>query len=341
MAGANIFVMYTDGSGNVTISPRLGKGHFEPEHDTAANITLLEGSGLGAGRMVANVRCANCDRWNGGSMDFSAGNGDWIYAWQSGDSLDSTDVSEEIEQHDQFGVFTWNFAQAQGGNDDNPFFSNGRQVSAPPNSASSGGSGTLETSGESDAMLTAHGTLGAIVFLALLPGGAISIRIPSLSRFIWVHGGIQIFAYCVFIVTAGMGIYMAHTHHLYTHPHSIIGIVLLVVLFTQPFVGLLHHMLFKRKQKRTVVSYEHIWVGRAAIILGMINGGLGLKLASVTDMGTLAAYGVVAGVIGTAYIATIVFAELKRRREGQLGGQRGQQKQPGDDMELQSARDPR
>jgi hypothetical protein len=60
MAQATIFVMYADGNGNVTLSGRAGGGgHVMPEPDSAlqAGITLLEGSGIVNGKMVANVRC--------------------------------------------------------------------------------------------------------------------------------------------------------------------------------------------------------------------------------------------------------------------------------------------
>lgn len=58
MSGSNIFVMYQDASGtNVTISPRLGTGHVEPEYNSAAEVTLLAGSGVSNGIMTANVRC--------------------------------------------------------------------------------------------------------------------------------------------------------------------------------------------------------------------------------------------------------------------------------------------
>ena len=57
MAGAQIFVVYTSGNGNVTISPRLGTGHREPGFNSDAQVTLLEGSGVSNGKMVANVKC--------------------------------------------------------------------------------------------------------------------------------------------------------------------------------------------------------------------------------------------------------------------------------------------
>lgn len=58
MSGSNIFVIYTSASGNnVTLSPRLGQGQRMPNYNSAAQVTLLEGSGVTDGVMTANVRC--------------------------------------------------------------------------------------------------------------------------------------------------------------------------------------------------------------------------------------------------------------------------------------------
>lgn len=58
MSGSNIFVLYQDASGtNVTLSPRLGTGHQQPNYNSAADVTLLAGSGVSNGMMTANVRC--------------------------------------------------------------------------------------------------------------------------------------------------------------------------------------------------------------------------------------------------------------------------------------------
>lgn len=57
MSGSNIFVVYTSGNGNVTLSPRLGIGEREPMYNKEAKVTLLEGSGVSNGKMIANVRC--------------------------------------------------------------------------------------------------------------------------------------------------------------------------------------------------------------------------------------------------------------------------------------------
>jgi hypothetical protein len=60
MQGASIFVMYANGLGNVTISARDGgQGHVEPTQDSSlqSGVTLLAGSGIVDGRMIANVYC--------------------------------------------------------------------------------------------------------------------------------------------------------------------------------------------------------------------------------------------------------------------------------------------
>lgn len=58
MRNSNIFIIYPDASGsNVTLSPRLGMGEFEPEYNSKAQVSLLEGSGISNGQMTANIRC--------------------------------------------------------------------------------------------------------------------------------------------------------------------------------------------------------------------------------------------------------------------------------------------
>jgi hypothetical protein len=67
-----------------------------------------------------------------------------------------------------------------------------------------------------------------------------------------------------------------------------------------------------------------MWYGRILIILGVINGGLGLKLAGNSKKGEIA-YGVVAGVMLVIYIATAVLTSTKNvgtgtgRRTAKIG----------------------
>jgi len=58
MTNANIFMVYSNAArSNLTLSPRMGVGNVEPVAPTIANVTLLDGSGISNGRMIANVKC--------------------------------------------------------------------------------------------------------------------------------------------------------------------------------------------------------------------------------------------------------------------------------------------
>jgi hypothetical protein len=97
MSGSNMFLMYLSADGtNVTVSPRLGVGHVEPKFTEETQIQLLEGTGVSNGVMTANIKCSNCNSWNGGKMDFTASSSSWIYAAKSGTPIQSDDKSADI-----------------------------------------------------------------------------------------------------------------------------------------------------------------------------------------------------------------------------------------------------
>lgn len=54
-------------------------------------------------------------------------------------------------------------------------------------------------------------------------------------------------------------------------------------------------------------------MGRIAIILGMVNGGLGMQLSGVSTA-YMVVYSVLAGVMGAAYLGAIVYGEMLRKR---------------------------
>ncbi|KAK3627544.1 hypothetical protein LTR56_019128 [Elasticomyces elasticus] len=289
MSNANIFLMHSSADGsNVTLSPRSTTGHVMPTHNDAADITLLEGSGISNGRMTAN--------------DTSS---DWVYAHQRGPAINSDDMNVAITQHDTEGGFQWDLSRATGGPDANPFLATGANTTT---SSSSAGGAHSQTG-----MAQAHGAMASIAFVAIFPSGAILVRLASLPGLAWIHGGLQVFGYVVFVAAAGLGIFMASRDDYLQEPHAIIGILLLAVFFFMPIIGTIHHKMFKRVQKRTVWTYGHIFTGRIGIVLGMVNGGLGLQLANA-ESAYIIAYGVFAGLMGAGYISTIVFAEIKRSK---------------------------
>ncbi|KAI9872543.1 MAG: hypothetical protein M1830_001493 [Pleopsidium flavum] len=350
MTGANIFIIYPDAGGkNVTLSPRLGKGNYQPNFDTDAKVTLLDGSGIANGIMTANVRCSNCDSWNGGSMDLKSSSSSWIWAVKDGSSLDTNDQSANLQQHSVQGAFKFDLTKASGGNSLNPFqdataTSTAAGGAAPtsavsgansgPNassdgSSSSGSSSEGDDSGSSGGskamehrMVIAHGVLMSLAFLIFFPLGALTIRLLSFAGTVWVHAGAQVFAYSMALAAFGIGIWIAVNTQQLNNAHPIIGITVLSLLTLQPLLGLTHHIHYVRTSRRTLWATAHVWLGRALITLGIINGGLGLQLSDNTRSGEIV-YGVVAGIVALVYVAVLVVVGRKEKSEGGSRGEKG------------------
>jgi len=143
-----------------------------------------------------------------------------------------------------------------------------------------------------------HACIMSIVFIILFPLGAISVhlpidRIPFLrntylrQKILAIHAPIQILALFLMLAGFSLGVRMALDFDYLTLPtepryaHPVIGLVVVctIVVF-QPLLGSLQHRYFRRTGKKSVYAYMHRWIGRGAIILGIINNGLGFKLAS-------------------------------------------------------------
>lgn len=72
---------------------------------------------------------------------------------------------------------------------------------------------------------------------------------------------------------------------------------MVVFFLVQPIIGFYHHRRFCATQQSSPWAFVYVWLGRIGVLLGIINGDLGLKLAANTHVG-LIVYGVLAGVFG-------------------------------------------
>lgn len=86
--------------------------------------------------------------------------------------------------------------------------------------------------------------------------------------------------------------------------HTRLGTIVVALLGLQPILGIVHHSQFKKTGKRGIFSHIHVWYGRALMLLGIINGGLGLRLAK-GPKSWIIAYSVIAGVVSLLYVASI------------------------------------
>ncbi|EXJ88035.1 hypothetical protein A1O1_04962, partial [Capronia coronata CBS 617.96] len=167
----------------------------------------------------------------------------------------------------------------------------------------------------------AHAVFASSAFLVFFPLGGILIRIchphPCI---VWIHAAIQTFAYVVFVVAAGLGVWMAKKVDCFPTSHTIIGLVLLsLIALVQPTTQFLHHRLHPHHPRLAVyLAHTHLWLGRVLVTLGIINGGLGFQLASTSpgvawSRAPKVAYGVVATLVWIVYVAVLaVWVELGR-----------------------------
>ncbi|OTB02503.1 hypothetical protein M426DRAFT_322595 [Hypoxylon sp. CI-4A] len=305
MTDSNIFLMYADGAGNVTISARAGAGHSMPRYNAITQLTLLDGSGLqnDGQTMIANVRCGNCGSWFGGSMSLADDDAEWIAAWKVGDPVDSTALDAPIQQHDAHDQWTFDLTQGTVDDNANPFVG----VKQFDNTNRGVGRGSFA---DPRTLIVGHGIIMAVVMVLLYPLG--SAVMPLFGKWA-LHASWQLLAFL--LMWAGFGLGVVSTQRIgldFRSTHTILGTAVVCLMAIQPVLGMAHHRYFVRNQTRGSVSHGHIWYGRALMILGILNGGLGLELAEA-PLKWVVVYSVLAGIIFVIYMAVAVFGELRRR----------------------------
>ncbi|BCS26977.1 cytochrome and DOMON domain-containing protein [Aspergillus puulaauensis] len=311
MQGANIFIVYGSGN-NVTVSPRLGKQeHVEPLYNPQARISVLDGSGIHDGVMTANIRCESCVSWPGGHEDVTSSSSPWIWAVKNGPFLDSEDTSEELPMHNFYGTATLNLKQATGGNSDNPFLGDsGTSTTAQ--------AGTTVDYQSVSRKRIAHAVIMILSFVVLFPLFALVVPAVPSPRTVDIHACLQLFTLALTVAGLGIGISMAKDLQLIGFYHPIIGIttVSCLILF-QPAMGLAQHLYFRRTGMKSIASYLHRWFGRTFITLGMINAGLGFRLAGVglsfAPVGAVIAYSVIAGLVCISYALAVSWLFCRKR----------------------------
>ena len=91
-----------------------------------------------------------------------------------------------------------------------------------------------------------------------------------------------------------------------------------MVLFTaaQPLLGFLQHSYFRKNKRRGPFGHAHLWLGRILIILGVVNGGLGLRLVDNDgdDGKWRSIYIGLAVTMGVLYVVIVVGTSLFKRR---------------------------
>ncbi|KAH6701289.1 integral membrane protein [Leptodontidium sp. MPI-SDFR-AT-0119] len=162
------------------------------------------------------------------------------------------------------------------------------------------------------ALAKAHGLVMSIAFVVAFPLGALLIQVLKSKRRVWIHISLQLVGWVLMLTGLATGIRVGKIlDRLHSNAHTVLGTVIVVLLLFQPFIGFIHHRRFLATKKRSAWTYAHIWYGRILMLLGIVNGGLGLRLAGNTLVGTIT-YGAIAGLVSILYCAVLVVSELKR-----------------------------
>ncbi|KAL9621067.1 MAG: hypothetical protein Q9160_004452 [Pyrenula sp. 1 TL-2023] len=157
-------------------------------------------------------------------------------------------------------------------------------------------------------IIIAHAVFACLAWSVLAPLGAIIIRALRSRYTFAIHTTIQLFAVTFFTIALALGIRLSQ--HLqsflpiWTDPHILLGLTIFGLALLNPLLGYIHHAIFLDRRRaynntshshpssptthaaappppgRTLWAHLHLWLGRALIIAGMINGGLGFRLVA-------------------------------------------------------------
>ena len=204
MKGSQMFIIYSNALGtNITLSPRLSNGYNQPSAEAQSNISLLAGSSIVNGNMIANILCQKCNSWNGGSMDLSGPNQPWIWAYKNGNPIRSNSISVHIQKHDDgaYASFALNMNTLSPSNSSNPFLDPINTQATNTSDSSAGYNGIA---------IPIHCVIMCLAFVVGFPLGAFLIRLMSFRGLVWIHAAIQILSYLATIIGLGLGVYIAN-----------------------------------------------------------------------------------------------------------------------------------
>jgi hypothetical protein len=159
----------------------------------------------------------------------------------------------------------------------------------------------------------------SLVFLVLMPLAALTLYLPYTKKVPHIHAPLQVLNIILVIVGLALGVRLAKPLELTAGYHQVIGYVLVgIILSAQPILGLLQHMHFRKTGTRSGMGVGHKWLGRVVIMVGIVNGGLGMRQSGPVGDSWVpnyapVAYSVVAAVIFVLYVGVVVGTALRKK----------------------------
>ncbi|MCJ1437327.1 hypothetical protein MMC27_006714 [Xylographa pallens] len=134
-------------------------------------------------------------------------------------------------------------------------------------------------SSDNDYTAIAHAVFTCIAFVIMMPLGVIFLRILERVRWHWIN---ELLALSVAFIGLVIGIYLSTTYNKsksFNSAHQLIGILVILALFLQAWLGWHHHQVYKRTKRTTPFAPVHRFFGSFLILAGLANGAIGLDYA--------------------------------------------------------------
>lgn len=289
MAGSLIFVAYTSTtSGQLTISPRISTGYQMPAYSSSAGVKVdvISSSTSGNGGWTADFKCTGCRSWNGGKIDTTSSSANMFYGYgPAGNDLNTNDLSAAISRHPQNpSVFSVNLKEATGpGGVPSP--PSGATIPTTADPADPGStstpSGTSSSATGVPTLVIFHAIVTLLAFGVVYPLGYLFLRI---FEKVWLHAGLQTLALLLTILGAGAGYATSRIYSIspsLASPHQIMGIITLLLALAAWSLGLVAHLLYKKRKAPSPLMTVHRIIGPIVVVLGFITACLGFSFAGL------------------------------------------------------------
>ncbi|RBR15818.1 uncharacterized protein FIESC28_07219 [Fusarium coffeatum] len=316
MPGALFLMIYKHPqSGNVTFSPRIAYGHYEPYFYEDLDAEILNTTGVYDDHMMVTARCKHgCRSWpsHGGGrgyLDTSSDDSKAIYAFGPKEDFYSDNKDAPLKYHAGYGSFSIDIKRTTGKSDMPHLSDSTKNVGskliyaqkAKPNWAS-----------------PLHGVFMVLSIVFLMPVGVVLLRSGG-----WVKWHALNQTIATLGVFAGFGIGVANSFYYqrsrsFDDPHQIVGFVVTGLLLGQFGLGVMHHTQYKKTQTPTRYGKIHLWVGRIILFLGTLNAFMGFTFALNRRFGMLLAL-LIIFICVTSLILIYGRRYLDKRRLGPRG----------------------
>ncbi|KND89668.1 hypothetical protein TOPH_05675 [Tolypocladium ophioglossoides CBS 100239] len=304
MKGALFLILYRNERGdNVTLSPRVAYGNYEPQLYPEVEMEVLNGTGVVDGYMVFNAKCSkHCRSWpaggsNGGYIDVSSPNQKAVYAVGPRESFGSDNPGAGIKFHRDPGV---------------PVLTK--------DSVNEGTTLDYRETGRSDVKAALHATLMVFCIVAMFPFGVVVLRLGRWAR--W-HGLNQTVAMAGVLAGLGLGVAASFNYQRsrgFRSYHQILGFIIVAFILVQFSLGFLHHTQYRKTQAPTKYGRVHLWLGRLIIFLGVLNAFFGFAFALDRKYGLVLAGLIIFGALATLFVVIWRQRLTKQQRFQPVGG---------------------